>query len=85
MIFTPVVILGPYVHQLKKVKEIKPEITVRRQVNLSCQCSCENMSVLSNDVFEEQMGIDNYSCEFKYLTVFNCMSLNHGKNSSAYL
>lgn len=64
MIFTPVVILGPYVHQLKKVKEIKPEITVRRQVNLSCQCSCENMSLLSNDVFEEQMGIDNYSCEF---------------------
>lgn len=63
MIFTPVVILGPYVHQLKKVKEIKPEITVRRQVNLSCQ-TCENMSVLSNDLFEEQMGIDNYSCEF---------------------
>lgn len=55
MIFTPVVILGPYVHQLKKAKEIKPEITVRRQVNLSCQCSCENMSALSNDVFEEQM------------------------------
>lgn len=26
MIFTPVVILGPYVHQLKKVKEIKPEL-----------------------------------------------------------
>lgn len=42
--------------------------------------------VLFNNLFDEQMGIDNNSCEFKRayfkFNFFNFMSLKHGKNNS---